>query len=103
MFFSDKLFSTRHGFMAHGYAHQAMEAMRVIHNSFVMMAEKLKIALQKKLITDTEYNEWMRCFHALQKEWLAREVNTADDVLFLQWMAKSVKEEALCFLLNMKM
>ena len=94
MSFSDKLFFTRNGVMSHGYAHQAMEAMRVIHNSFVMMAEKLKIALQKKLITDKEYNEWMHCFHALQKEWLGREVNTPDDVLFLQWMAKSSMEEA---------
>jgi hypothetical protein len=39
----------------------------------------------------------MRCFHALQKEWLGREVNTADDVLFLQWMAKSSMEEAKRF------
>jgi hypothetical protein len=99
MFFSDKLFSTRHGITAHGYAYQAMEAMRVIHNSFVIMAGKLKIALQKKLITDVEYNEWMRCFHALQNEWLAREVTTADDVLFLQWMAKSSVEEAKRFFL----
>jgi hypothetical protein len=71
--------------------------MRLIHNSFVIMADKLKAALHKKLITDKEYNEWMRCFHSMQEDWLGREVNTADDVLFLQWMAKSSMEQARKF------
>ena len=36
-------------------------------------------------------------FDLLQEDWLGREINTADDVLFLQWMAKSSMEEAQRF------
>ena len=97
MFFSDKLSFVRNGFAVNGYASQAMEAMRTIHNSFVLMADKLKIALQNKLITDKEYCEWLHCFDMLQEDWLGREINTPDDVLFLQWMAKSSMEEAQRF------
>ena len=94
MSFSDKLSSIRNGFIAHSYASQAMEAMRTIHNSFVLMGEKLAIALQKKRITDKEYREWLHCFDTLQEDWLSRDINTPDDILFLQWMAKSSMEEA---------
>lgn len=71
--------------------------MRLIHNSFVIMTEKLKDGLQKKLITDKEYGDWLRCFEMLQQDWLGRDINTADDVLFLQYMAKSSMEEAKRF------
>jgi hypothetical protein len=94
MFFTDKLYPTRNECASTGYASQAIEAMRLIHNSFVIMAEKLKIALHRNIITDKEYNEWMRCFHLLQDGWLNRDVNSTDDILFLQWVAKSSMEEA---------
>ncbi len=100
MLFPDKLTITSIGSSSRGYASQAVEAMRVIHNSFVIMTDKLKLALQKKVITDKEYNAWMDCFRLLQEDWLGREVNTVEDVMFLQWMAKSNMEKAKKFLVN---
>ena len=97
MLFPEKLSTSRNGLSSCGYASQAVEAMRLIHNSFVIMTEKLKVGLQKKLITDKEYRDWLRCFDMLQEDWLSRDINTADDVLFLQYMAKSSMEEAKRF------
>jgi len=97
MLFSEKSPVPRHGVPSSAYASQAVEAIRLIHNSFVIMTDKLKVALQRRAITDKEYNDWLQCFHSLQEGWLGREVKTADDVLFLQWMAKSSMEEARKF------
>ena len=97
MLLPDKQTISHNGYSSRGYASQAVEAMRVIHNSFVIMSDKVKLALRKKLITDKEYNDWMNCFRLLQEDWLGREINTADDVLFLQWMARSSMERAKCF------
>ena len=98
MLFPDKQTISHNGYSSRVYASQAVEAMRVIHNSFVIMTDKLKLALQKKTITDKEYNDWVDCFRLLQQDWLGREVNTVEDVLFLQWMAKNNMEEAKRFL-----
>ena len=97
MLFPDKTTISRNGYYSRGYASQAVEAMRLIHNSFVIMTDKLKLALKKKAITDKEYDDWMDCFRLLQEDWLGREINTADDVLFLQWMARSSMEKAKYF------
>ena len=99
MLFPDKMTTTSKGYSSRGYASQAVEAMRVIHNSFVIMTDKLKLALQKKIITDKEYNDWLSCFRLLQQDWLGREINTVEDVLFLQWMARSNMEKAKKFLI----
>jgi len=95
--FPDKPSATKDGLSASGYALQAVEAMRIIHNSFVIMRARLEEALYKKLMTDKEYQDWLRCFEMLQTDWLGREVKTAEDVLFLQYMAQSSMEEARRF------
>ena len=97
MFFSEKSPVPRHGVPSSAYASQAVEAIRMIHNSFVIMTDKLKVELQRNMITDKEYNDWLQCFQSLKKGWLNREVKTSDDVLFLQWMDKSSMEEAKKF------
>lgn len=79
------------------YAEDAVEAMRIIHNSFVIMTDKLKDARKKKHISDNEYYDWLHCFDMLQKDWLNREVKTLEDVQFLQYMARSSAEEAKKF------
>jgi len=100
MLFPDKQAISHNGYSSCVYASQAVEAMRVIHNSFVIMTDKLNIALQKKIITDKEYSEWMDCFRLLQQDWLGREVSTVEDVMFLQWMAKSNMEKAQKFFIG---
>jgi hypothetical protein len=95
--FPDKPTVTTDGLSASGYASQAVEAMRVIHNSFVIMKGKLEDALGKKQVTDKQYRDWLRCFDMLQVDWLGREVKTAEDVLFLQYMAQNSMEEARRF------
>jgi hypothetical protein len=95
--FPDKPAVKTDGLATSGYALQAVEAMRTIHNSFVIMKGKLKEALEKKQVTDKQYQDWLRCFELLQVDWLGREVKTAEDVLFLQYMAQSSVDEARKF------
>ena len=95
--FPDKPTAMTDGLATSGYALQAVEAMRTIHNSFVIMKGKLKEALERKLVTDKQYQDWLRCFELLQVDWLGKEVKTAEDVLFLQYMAQSSVEEARRF------
>ncbi|MBS1563931.1 MAG: hypothetical protein JST39_06055 [Bacteroidetes bacterium] len=97
MSFADKSSTPLKGLLAGDYTLQAVEAMRCIHNSFVLMAGKLKTALEKKRLTQQQYQDWLNCFNVLEQDWIGREVKTIEDVLFLQYMAQNSMEEARKF------
>ena len=81
----------------HTYAYQAMEALLLLHESFVIRVEKLKSALKKGTINNREYDAWLSCFQDVKSGWLMHDISTTDDILLLQLLAKQNMQDAISF------
>jgi hypothetical protein len=79
------------------YAYQAMEALLLLHESFIIRVEKLKSALKKGTINNREYDAWLSCFQDIKSGWLMHEISTTDDILLLQLLAQHNMQDALLF------
>jgi hypothetical protein len=79
------------------YAYQALAALLLLHQSFVIRVEKLETALQKGTITTIEYDAWLSCLTDLKSGWELHEISTTDDILFLQLLAQHNMQDAMVF------
>lgn len=79
------------------HAYHALAALLLLHQSFVIRIEKLDTALQKGIITTTEYDAWISCLNDLKSGWVLHEISTTDDILFLQLLAQQNMQNAMAF------
>jgi len=89
--------ANENGANASTYAYQAMEALLLLHESFMIRVEKLKSALRKGAINNREYDAWLSCFHDIKSGWEMHEISTADDILLLQLLAQHSMQDAITF------
>lgn len=97
MSFPEDTALTNNNAPANNYAYQAIDALWLLHESFMLRVEKLNSALEKGTINNKQYNDWLSCLQDIKAGWLMHEIATPDDVLLLQLLAQHNMQDAIEF------